>query len=132
MWWFSQRSATLTSQGGVAEWWRSRILVEIDWLRAGRSMEWLGGTPKDYHIVMSRSEWRPRAELCSFLIQETIPTIMLPLKGEGEAIALNLQTVFAEVVERASYDLRIDYSQPLPPPKPSAAVQAWIDELLIQ
>jgi hypothetical protein len=90
-------------------------LVEIDFLRAGKSMEWLGGTNKDYHIVISRSEWRPAAELCSFLIQDVIPTIALPLKGEQEALALDLQRIFTAVVERASYDLRIDYSQPLPP-----------------
>ncbi|WP_407658802.1 DUF4058 family protein [Leptothoe spongobia] len=31
--------------------------------------------------------------------------------------------------ERASYDLRIDYSQPLPPPSFSEADQAWIASL---
>lgn len=105
-------------------------LVEIDLLRAGKSMEWFGGTNQDYHIVISRSEWRPKAELCSFRIQDLIPAIALPLKDEQEAVVLDLQTIVSEVVERGSYDLRIDYRQPIPPPKPKPEVQGWLNGIL--
>ncbi len=104
-------------------------LVELDLLRANRTMPWSGGTMKDYHIVVSRSEQRPAAELYSFSLPETMPTIVLPLK-QAESVALNLQDVFKGVMERAHYDARIDYGQPLPGPQPSVEVQAWIQERL--
>ncbi len=104
-------------------------LIELDLLRANRSMPWSGGTLKDYHIVVSRSEERPGAELYSFSIPEMIPTILLPLKS-SESVALELQAVFAGVMERAHYGARIDYSQALPAPKPSPEVQTWIEQRL--
>lgn len=87
-------------------------LVEIDVLRANRPMPWVGGTLKDYHIVVSRSERRPEADLYSFSIQDAMPTITIPLKSE-ETIALDLQSVFAELMMRTHYDSRMDYTQPL-------------------
>ena len=104
-------------------------LVELDLLWANRTMPWSGGTMKDYHVVVSRSEQRPAAELYSFSIPESMPAIVLPLKQE-ESVVVALQAVFDGVMERAHYDARIDYSQPLPGPQPSSEVQAWIQERL--
>jgi hypothetical protein len=105
-------------------------LVEIDLLRSNRPMPRDGGTTQDYHIIVSRSEYRPNADLYSFSIQDALPTIQLPLKGETESIALDLQAIFTALLNRTHYDARIDYSLPMPSPKPSPEVQAWIDERL--
>jgi hypothetical protein len=107
-------------------------LVEIDLLRSNRPMPRDGGTTQDYHIIVSRSECRPNADLYSFSIRDGLPTIRLPLKGEDESIDLDLQAVFTALLGRTHYDARIDYGQPVPPPKLSPEVQRWIDERLAQ
>jgi Protein of unknown function (DUF4058) len=91
-------------------------LVEIDLLRSNRPIPRDGGTTQDYHIIVSRSEYRPNADLYSFSIQDELPTIRVPLKGEDESIDLDLQAVFTALLGRTHYDARIDYGQPVPPP----------------
>ncbi|KAM3091340.1 DUF4058 family protein [Phormidesmis sp. 146-12] len=63
-------------------------------------------------------------------MQEPIPSFLLPLKLGDDELGVNLQDVFSGVYDRASYDLRIDYRQPLPPPKLSVENQQWVDDLL--
>lgn len=83
-----------------------------------------------YHVLMSRAEQRPQATLYAATIRDQLPELPVPLKASDEAILLNLQAVLTGVYERASYDLRIDYSQPLPPPSFSEADTDWIAALL--
>jgi hypothetical protein len=119
-------------QAGLEHETYSTHLVEIDLLRSNRPMPRDGGTTQDYHIIVSRSECRPNADLYSFSIRDELPTIRLPLKGEDESIGLDLQAVFTALLGRTHYDARIDYGQPVPPPRPSPEVQRWIDERLAQ
>ncbi|MCU0549456.1 MAG: DUF4058 family protein [Leptolyngbya sp. Prado105] len=42
-----------------------------------------------------------------------------------------MQEIFTGIYDRGSYDLRIDYHQPVPNPKLSEADQQWVDKLLI-
>ena len=105
-------------------------LVEIDLLRAGQPMPVLGSAaPADYRILISRGDRRPRAELYLFGLREPIPDFDIPL-GVGEMEpSLRLNDVFQALYQRASYDLRVDYSQPPEPPlEPSDA--AWFHDLL--
>jgi hypothetical protein len=105
-------------------------LVEIDLLRSGFAMAMSGEVlGKDYRIVISRSQQRPVADLYEFSLQEAIPNFLLPLK-EDEFVNINLQAIVEGVFERASYDLRLDYRQPLPPPALSVNDQAWMEGLL--
>lgn len=86
--------------------------------------------PTDYRIVVSRSEQRPKADLYGFNLPEPIPEFPLPLKPEEEEIMVPLQAIVEGVCDRAGYNDRIDYRQPVPPPKLSETDQQWVDELL--
>jgi Protein of unknown function (DUF4058) len=60
---------------------------------------------------------RPLADLYEFDLQKSIPVFPLPLKINDEETIVNLQEIVSGVYSRASYALRIDYSQPLWAPK---------------
>lgn len=106
-------------------------LIEIDLLRGNSPMTMLGRVqPTHYRIMVSRSEQRPRADFYGFNLPEPIPDFPLPLKPEDEEPIVNLQAIIEGVCERAGYHVRIDYHQPVPPPKLSEADQQWVDDLL--
>lgn len=106
-------------------------LIEIDLLRGHPPMTMMGQVqPTDYRIVVSRSEQRPKADLYGFNLPEPIPKFPLPLKPEDEEPLVDLQMIVEGVCDRAGYNDRIDYRQPVPPPKLSEANQQWVDELL--
>ncbi len=107
-------------------------LIELDLLRAYSPLPLRGGTAWDYRIVVSRSEQRPAAELYGFDLQEPIPRFPLPLKSEDAELWVDLQSIFTGVYTRAGYRYRIDYREPLPPPKLSKDKQQWVDTLLAQ
>lgn len=105
--------------------------IEIDLLRDNSPMPMIGvEEPSDYRIVVSRANTRPMADLYAFRLQETIPNFTLPLKPEDSELDVNLQSILLDVYDRGSYDLRIDYHQPVPPPKLSEADRVWVDRLL--
>ncbi|MDZ8235901.1 MAG: DUF4058 family protein [Nostoc sp. ChiQUE01a] len=107
-------------------------LIEIDLLRGGEPMPILGNQIKsDYRILVSRSEFRPRAELYPFGLQEQIPTFLLPLRRGDTEPLVDLQALIHGVYDRAGFDLAIDYtSKPIPPLFEADAV--WANELLQQ
>ncbi|NET34999.1 MAG: DUF4058 family protein [Cyanothece sp. SIO1E1] len=105
-------------------------LIEIDLLRSDDPMPMQGATQMaHYHVLVSRAEQRPQATLYAVTVRNPLPEFPLPLKSPNEAVLVDLQAIFAGVYDRASYDLRIDYSQPLPPPSFSDVDQAWIESL---
>lgn len=105
-------------------------LVEIDLLRDGKAMLVFGNNiQSDYRILVSRGEYRPKADLYTFNLPDVIPEFPLPLREEDVEPIVNLQTLLTELYERASYDLVIDYSIEPVPPLPSADA-AWADKFL--
>jgi hypothetical protein len=109
----------------------SSHLVEIDLLRENTPMPMIGVEGiSDYRIVVSRATTRPMADLYEFQLREPIPSFSLPLKPNDPELAVDLQAVVLGVYERGSYHVRIDYYQPVPPPKLSETVQEWVDDLL--
>jgi hypothetical protein len=106
-------------------------LVEIDLLRGGSPMPMSQMEKTDYRILVSQASSRPVADLYGFTLREPIPSFLLPLKLEDEGFVVNLQEIFSGVYDRGSYDMRIDYRQPVPRPKLSAGDQQWVDELLM-
>ncbi|KAM3092459.1 DUF4058 family protein [Phormidesmis sp. 146-12] len=106
-------------------------LVELDLLRGAKPMAMHGArSDATYRILISRSEQRPIADLYAVMLDQPLPDIPIPLKpGEPEPV-LPLQAVFNQLYERARYATRIDYRQPLPPPKLSEAQQQWMDTVL--
>lgn len=91
--------------------------VEIDLLRGNPHM---AISPEnrlsDYYILVSIAQQRPKAQLYSFSLKETLPKFLLPLQDVDEAIAVDMQAIFTGVCDRASYPSRIDYGQPISPP----------------
>jgi len=109
----------------------SSHFIEIDLLRDNSPMPMIGvQESSDYRIIVSRANTRPVADLYSFKLQESIPNFALPLQPEDTELEVNLQSILLDVYDRGSYDLRIDYRQPIPPPKLSEADQIWADRLL--
>ncbi|MEI2577297.1 DUF4058 family protein [Scytonema sp. PRP1] len=107
-------------------------LVEIDLIRAGIPMTMIGEVqPSDYRLIVSRRSQRPQADLYDFDLREPIPSVPLPLRPEDEEPLVELQAIVQGVCDRAGYNERIDYRQPVPPPKLSEADQHWVDELLV-
>lgn len=109
----------------------SSHLIEIDLLRDSPPMPMIGvEETSDYRIVVSRASHRPIADLYQFQLPDPIPAFMLPLKPEDPELAVDLQAAVQGVYDRGSYHLRIDYRQPVPPPRLSEAEQRWVDTLL--
>lgn len=105
-------------------------LIEIDLLRGGEAMPILGNQIKsDYRILVSRSEFRPKAELYPFGLQEQIPVFLLPLRCSDTEPLVDLQALIHGVYDRAGFDLAIDYSREAVPPLGEVYL-AWVSELL--
>ncbi|MBV8885021.1 MAG: DUF4058 family protein [Chroococcidiopsidaceae cyanobacterium CP_BM_RX_35] len=106
-------------------------LVELDLLRNAKPMAMQGvQTPSPYRILISRSHDRPRANLYPIMLEQPLPNLPIPLKaGDAEPI-VPLQSVFTQVYDRARYASRIDYAQPLPPPKLPDVEQQWVETVL--
>jgi hypothetical protein len=105
---------------------RSRVnFVEIDLLRGGEPMP-LENSPSgfDYRILVCRAPAGSRGVLFPFMCTSPIPPIPIPLlPGDAEPI-LDLHAVTHSLIDRASYDLVIDYTQPPDPPL-RPADEAW-------
>lgn len=109
----------------------SSHLIEIDLLRENAPMPMIGVQEQsDYRIVVSRATTRPTADLYAFQLQEPIPRFPLPLKPDDPELEVDLQAILLGVYDRGSYQLRIDYRQPVPPPKLSEAEQQWVNKVL--
>lgn len=82
-----------------------------------------------YHILISREEKRPLADLLLFTVCQPIPSFNLPLLLDDQEPVVDLNTLLHTLYDRAGYDLRIDYSQPPEPPL-SAEDMQWANTLL--
>jgi hypothetical protein len=71
--------------------------------------------PKAYRILVSRSPQRPAADLYAFTVQTPLPTIPIPLKLEDKDLILDMQSLFQQIYTDARYEMRIDYTQSVPP-----------------
>lgn len=106
-------------------------LVEIDLLRGDLPLPMEGNIQlADYRILLSRAESRPSADLYAVTVRDPLPCFPLPLQASDELVLVDLSAIVSGVYDRASYDLRIDYTQPPPPPAFSEDDQIWIREQL--
>ncbi len=104
-------------------------LVEVDLLRGGEPMPTRGpAVASDYRILVSRPHRRPKADLIAFGVRDPIPRFSLPLRREEEEPEVDLGRVLHALYDRASYDLRIDYSREAVPPL-AAADAEWASGL---
>jgi Protein of unknown function (DUF4058) len=104
--------------------------VEIDLLRSGEPMPVRNAPPKnDYRILVCRPRKSRNADLYGFSYTSAVPDIPIPLLPEDAEPLLHLNDVLHDIVEKARYDLTIDYRQPPEPPLRSEH-EAWADSIV--
>ena len=62
-------------------------------------------------------------------LRHRLPSILFPLAGDDEDLALDLQAVFNTVRERPGYDYSLDYRRPVEPAL-SEEDAGWAQQLL--
>jgi len=108
-------------------------LVEIDLLRGGRRMPFLGKVPDTPYLAMvSRTYTRPNCEVWPIRLQDPLPVLPVPLLRPDSDAPLDLEAALRTTYKAARYDLRIDYSQSPPPPLLSEEETAWLEAQLRQ
>ncbi|MDB5388128.1 MAG: uncharacterized protein JWM11_3774 [Planctomycetaceae bacterium] len=101
-------------------------LVEIDLLRRGSRLPMKDKLPPGaYYIFVSRAESRPMVQVWPVALQDSLPTIPVPLIVGDADVPLDLQAAINTVYDLSGFDLVLDYSQP-PPPTLSADQAAWV------
>lgn len=117
-----KRQTVLTSQ---------THLVEIDLLRAGQPMPVAGVNGLgDYRILVSDATQRPDAQLYTFNLRDRIPTFLLPLQSDDLPLTVDLQPLLQTVYDQGNFDLRANYSDPVPEPALSEADCEWVQHCL--
>ncbi len=106
-------------------------LVELDFLRAGQRPGWEVIDPPletDYVCLVNRADDSPArlSEIWPIALNEPLPMLPIPLLIPDPDIILNLGEVMPQIYRRAAYARRIDYSQPVPPPKLRPEIAAWL------
>jgi hypothetical protein len=98
-------------------------LVEMDLLRGGEhttaaplSVVRSSLRPYDYHLCTHRFADPQHYLLHSIVLEESLPTIDVPLLPDDGSVRIHLQEVFASTYNAGPYQYEIDYQQPPPPP----------------
>jgi hypothetical protein len=102
--------------------------VEIDLLRGGPRMPWLGLPACAYCVVVSRFERRPRAGAWPIGLRDRLPTIPVPLRQGDPDARLDLQEVLNRVYDAAGYHYYVYDGEPAPRLSPEDA--AWAEQFV--
>ena len=92
-------------------------------------MQLKNGGMGDYRILISRAQHRPRADVYAFTLRQPIPDFPIPLQPQDPEPTLPLNQLLRDVYDRAAFDLKIDYRQPLEPPL-TQEDQEWAETLI--
>lgn len=87
-------------------------IVEIDLLRDGPRMPIEDAPECDYLAMVSRPAMRPNVELWPIQLEQPLPIIPIPLRGEFPDARLDLQAMLHYVYDSAGYE---DYIYDSPP-----------------
>lgn len=105
-------------------------LIELDLLRAGRSIPLVSPAPQsDYRLLVSRAPRRPKATLMAWNLREPIPSVRIPLAHGEDEPELGINEVVHDIYRRARFDLRLRYDRP-PEPTLSPDDLQWASELV--
>lgn len=105
-------------------------LLEIDLLRNGTRVPMREELPQSpYFIFLSRWQSRPITDIWEIGLNQSLPTIPIPLLPEDDDVALDLQQAFDNVYDSVAYDLLLDYTRPPDVPLQDKAAK-WASELL--
>jgi hypothetical protein len=102
-------------------WQRGANLVEIDLLRAGRSLARLDRADLDelrpFHYLVAVSRHEPRQqEVYSVTVRQRLPRVAIPLGAQDPDVTLDLQGAFARTWEQGPYPELLRYDGPPPGP----------------
>ncbi len=126
---------------GLAEYRRKRSsllasdvhLVEIDLLRGGQRVgSEVQGPPldeADYILLVNRGyEINPGvwSDIWPVTIDKPLPKLPIPLDPPDPDVYLDMNAVVRAIYERAAYERRIDYRQPVPPPTLRPPMVTWV------
>jgi len=107
-------------------------LVELDLLRGGERLPTVEPLPSaDYYAFVCRADTRPRALVYPWSLPQPLPIIPVPLSEEDADVLLDLQSAFTTLYDRASYDLSLDYTEPVAP-RLNAEDGAWMQRTISQ
>jgi Protein of unknown function (DUF4058) len=112
-------------------------LVELDLLRGGeRPGQEVNQPPldTDYILLINReNELGLRvSQIWPLSLSEPFPLLPIPLLYPDNEIALDLNQMVQIVYEESAYVWRIDYAQPVPPPKLRDSMAVWLKANLPQ
>jgi hypothetical protein len=100
-------------------------LLEIDLLRRGLRVPMRQALPKsDYFVFVGRADKRPITDIWRISLKEPLPVMPVPLLRGDPDVKVDLQKVFADVYDKSSFDLLIDYTEPPAVPLPRE-LAAW-------
>jgi len=125
-------------RGGRSEYLEKRLdllrssahLLEIDLLRKGTRLPMKRALPeRDYFVFLSRVEKRPMTDIWPIRLQDSLPTVPVPLLAPDGDVSLDLQRALATVYDLGGLDLAIHYTKP-PEVRLSPTSQAWAKKLL--
>ncbi len=108
-------------------------LIEIDLLRGGtRAGQEVNYPPldADYILLVNRTGVQRISEIWPVALNELLPIIPVPLLEPDPDVPLDVNAATHAVYQRARYDWRINYQQPVPPPDLRPAMAEWVKELL--
>jgi Protein of unknown function (DUF4058) len=101
-------------------------LIELDLLRRGtRPFDHPRLPAASYFVTLTRAR-SAAVDRWPIALQQSLPIIPVPLKGEDMDVALDLGIALTEIYAEAGYDLSIDYAQAPPPPALTEADQTWL------
>lgn len=105
-------------------------LIELDLLRGGARLPTEEPLPPaDYYALVARRGERPRAEVYSWSLRQSLPRVPIPLAEGDFDFALDLQAVFDAVYDRAVYRYALDYGRPIEPTLGDQDA-AWVNGIL--
>jgi hypothetical protein len=109
-------------------------LIEIDLLRGLQRPGWEVSEPpidSDYVLLVNRARMDQDriSDIWPVALNQPLPGLPVPLLDVDPDAMLDLGSAVAVIYERAAYARRIDYDQPIPPPKLRPDMAAWLDAM---
>lgn len=102
-------------------------ILEIDLLRGGKRPPLVTPLPDaPYFIFLTRAQLHPAVQIWPLSLQEPVPVVPVPLAETDPDAPLDLNRAIDAIYDEALYHLRIDYTQPPPPPDLPAEETAWL------
>ncbi len=104
-------------------------LVEIDLLRGGPRLPFVGGPPEcAYYAMVSRAEAQPSVQLWPIGLRDPLPVVPVPLRAADPDAQLDLQPLLHRLYDAAGYEAFV-YSG-TPEPALAGEDAAWAAQFL--